>query len=133
MGQGQEPSLAAKRLKVFDRHMLKRGAPPLDYEQLVEPGSVSVIDLSDTGMTELANFAIADLMRGVQKAQEKAYRAYEKQKAAGQDPSVPRVLLIVEEAHEFLSAERIDRLDTLFQQVARIAKRGRKRWLSLAF
>jgi hypothetical protein len=42
-------------------------------------------------------------------------------------------LLIVEEAHEFLSAERIDRMDTLFQQVARIAKRGRKRWLSLVF
>jgi uncharacterized protein len=85
-------------------------------------------------MTELANFAIADLMRGVQKAQEGAYRRYEKQKAAGQNPAAPpRVLLIIEEAHEFLSADRIERMDTLFQQVARIAKRGRKRWLGLVF
>jgi DNA helicase HerA-like ATPase len=121
------------RLKVFDRHLLKRGAPPLNYAQLVAPGQVSVVDLSDTGMTELANFAIADLMRGVQKAQESAYRRYEKLKAEGQHPPVPRVLLIIEEAHEFLSAERIERMDTVFQQVARIAKRGRKRWLGLVF
>jgi DNA helicase HerA-like ATPase len=121
------------RLKVFDRHLVRRGAPPLNYDQLIAPGQVSVVDISDTGMTELANFAIADLMRGVQKAQENAYRRYEKQKAEGQNPSVPRVLLIIEEAHEFLSAERIERMETLFQQVSKIARRGRKRWLSLVF
>ncbi len=121
------------RLKVFDRHLVKHGARPLNYEELVAPGQVSVVDLSDTGMTELANFAIADLMRGVQKAQETAYRRYEKQKAEGRNPPVPRVLLIIEEAHEFLSTDRIERMDTLYQQVARIAKRGRKRWLGLVF
>ena len=41
--------------------------------------------------------------------------------------------MIVEEAHEFLSAERIEKMPVLFQQVARIAKRGRKRWLGLVF
>jgi DNA helicase HerA-like ATPase len=123
------------RLKVFDRHLVKgRGARPLNYRELLEPGRVSVVDLSDTGMTELANFAIADLLRGIQGAQEAAYRRYEEAKRAGGTPAAaPRVLLILEEAHEFLSAERIDRMDTLFQQLARIAKRGRKRWLSLAF
>jgi len=40
---------------------------------------------------------------------------------------------VIEEAHEFLSAERIDKMPILFQQVARIAKRGRKRWLGLVF
>lgn len=123
------------RLKVFDRHLVKRQtARPLNYREMLEPGRVSVVDLSDTGMTQLANFAIADLLRGIQTAQETAYRRYEEAKRSGQTPPAPpRVLLIVEEAHEFLSAERIDRMDTLFQQVARIAKRGRKRWLSLAF
>jgi DNA helicase HerA-like ATPase len=123
------------RLKVFDRHLVKKGtAPPLDYRRLIEPGRVAVVDLSDAGMTELANLAIADLIRGVQEAQEAAYRAFEKRKAAGENPPAPpRVLLVIEEAHEFLSAERIDKLNTLFQQVARVAKRGRKRWLSLAF
>ena len=43
------------------------------------------------------------------------------------------MLIVIEEAHEFLSAERIEKMDTLFQQVARIAKRGRKRWLGLVF
>ncbi|HZQ38182.1 MAG TPA: ATP-binding protein, partial [Dehalococcoidia bacterium] len=38
-----------------------------------------------------------------------------------------------EEAHEFLSAERIDKMPVLFQQIATIAKRGRKRWLGLVF
>jgi DNA helicase HerA-like ATPase len=123
------------RLKVFDRHLVKRqAARPLNYRELLEPGRVSVVDLSDTGMTELANFAIADLLRGIQGAQEALYRRYESAARSGQTaPQPPRVLLVLEEAHEFLSAERIDRLDTLFQQVARIAKRGRKRWLSLAF
>jgi DNA helicase HerA-like ATPase len=123
------------RLKVFDRHLAKRGgARPLNYRELLEPGRVSVVDLSDTGMTELANFAIADLLRGVRGAQEAAYRRYEEAKRAGGTlPAPPRVLLILEEAHEFLSAERIDSMGTLFQQVSTIARRGRKRWLSLAF
>jgi DNA helicase HerA-like ATPase len=43
------------------------------------------------------------------------------------------VLLIIEEAHEFLSRERVDEMPILFQQVARMAKRGRKRWLGLVF
>src|SRR6266446_8482987 len=93
-------------LKVFDRHLFKRGgARPVNYASLIEPGRLSVVDLSDAGMTELANLAIADLMRGIQEAQERAYRAFEDLKAKGQQPPAPpRVLLIVEEAHEFLSA-----------------------------
>ena len=43
------------------------------------------------------------------------------------------MLVIIEEAHEFLSAERIERMNILFEQVAKIAKRGRKRWLGLVF
>jgi DNA helicase HerA-like ATPase len=39
----------------------------------------------------------------------------------------------IEEAHEFLSAERIKQMPVLFQQIARIARRGRKRWLGLMF
>jgi uncharacterized protein len=47
--------------------------------------------------------------------------------------SPARVLVIIEEAHEFLSAERIEKMPILFQQVAKIAKRGRKRWMGLVF
>jgi DNA helicase HerA-like ATPase len=41
--------------------------------------------------------------------------------------------VVLEEAHEFLGAERIEKMPVLFGQVARLAKRGRKRWLGLVF
>jgi DNA helicase HerA-like ATPase len=116
-----------RRLQVFHGPGVR--ASPLNYAALLQPGAVSVIDLSDSGLSELSNIAVADVLRGIQEAQESAYRAYE----AGRGAAPPRVLLIVEEAHEFLSAERIERTPHLFGQIARLAKRGRKRWLSLAF
>ncbi len=121
------------RLKVFDRH--ESGGRFLKYREMLQPGQVSVIDLSEAGLTELSNIAVADVLRGIQEAQDAGYRDFEEASRGRQPPesAPPRVLLIVEEAHEFLSAERIDRTPHLFDQVTRIAKRGRKRWLSLAF
>jgi len=115
------------KLRVFDRH--GAGSAFLSYRDLLQPGRVSVIDLSDAGLSELSNIAVADVLRGIQESQETAYRDFE----AGKAEAPPRVLLVIEEAHEFLSAERIDKTPHLFSQVGRIAKRGRKRWLSLAF
>jgi DNA helicase HerA-like ATPase len=119
------------RLKVFDS--LHPDAHPLNFRKMVQPGIVSVIDLSDTGLSELNNIVIADLLRGVQEAQDDAYQAWEQTRGADPEATPARVLLVIEEAHEFLSAERIERMPVLFQQVARIAKRGRKRWLGLVF
>jgi uncharacterized protein len=116
-----------RRLKVFHGPGVR--ANPLNYAALLRPGQVSVVDLSDSGLSELSNIAVADVLRGIQEAQESAYRAFE----AGQGEAPPRVLLVIEEAHEFLSAERIERTPHLFGQIARLAKRGRKRWLGLAF
>ena len=115
------------RLKVFDRH--GGGAKFVTHSELLRPGKVSVVDLSDAGMTELSNIAIADLLRGIQEAQEAAYKKFEK----GESAAPPRVLIVIEEAHEFLAEERIEKMPVLFQQVAKIAKRGRKRWLGLCF
>ena len=42
-------------------------------------------------------------------------------------------MIFIEEAHEFLSAQRIRSMPVLFEQVARIARRGRERWLGLVF
>jgi DNA helicase HerA-like ATPase len=120
------------RLKVFYNE--QGGANPMNYKHLLRPGSVSVIDLSDSGASELNNLVIADLLHGVQDVQDEAYAEYEKAKAAVEtSPPPPRVLIVIEEAHEFLSAERIDKMRILFEQVSTIARRGRKRWLSLAF
>jgi DNA helicase HerA-like ATPase len=120
------------RLRVFD--VDGAVAKPLIYKTLLKPGTVSVIDLSDSGMSELNNIVIADLLRGVQEAQDAAYQEYESAKKSNPAVDAPNgTLIIIEESHEFLSEERIDKMKILFEQVARIAKRGRKRRLGLVF
>ncbi len=125
------------RLRVFDaatKDAKPMDAKPMVYKDLLQPGRVAVIDLSDTDSPALSNLVIADVLHGVQEAQEEAYTAFERAQRAGQvAPRPPSVLIVIEEAHEFLSAERADRMPVLFQQVARIAKRGRKRRLGLVF
>jgi DNA helicase HerA-like ATPase len=119
------------RVKVFDP---PSGERPLNYNDLLKPGVVSIVDLSDSGASELNNIVIADLLRGLQEAQDEAYGAYESAMRQGRAVSAPtRVLFVIEEAHEFISKERIDKMQNLFQQVDRIARRGRKRWLGLVF
>ena len=112
------------RLNVFDSR--EPGVWRMDYGRMVRPGAVSVVDLSDMEAAELRNLVIADVMRGVEEAQEEAFGA-----AARSGSGLPRTLVVVEEAHEFLSAERVRRMPNLFQKVSRIARRGRKRWLGL--
>lgn len=119
------------RIGVFDP---TTGQRPLNYKNLLIPGVVSIVDLSDFGASELTNIVIADLLQGLQETQDNAFQDFERASRAGTAATRPtRVLLIIEEAHEFLSSERIDTMPILFQQVARIAKRGRKRWLGLVF
>jgi DNA helicase HerA-like ATPase len=82
----------------------------------------------------LSNLVIADLLMGVMDAQDEAYDVYERAQREGHEATRPaRVLVIVEEAHEFLSAGRRESMEHLLEQVSRIARRGRKRWLGLVF
>lgn len=113
-----------KRLNIFD----SKEADPLNYEDMLQPGRISILDLSDTDSPQINNLVIAELLRGVQQQQEANYKAA----VAGRGPLTP-TLIFIEEAHEFLSAQRIAKMQVLFQQVARIARRGRKRWLGLVF
>nr|WP_276375527.1 ATP-binding protein [Corallococcus exercitus] len=113
-----------KRLKVFD----VENDSGVDYDSMLQARRVSVIDLSNTDSPQLNNLVIADILRGLQEQQEKRY-----QQAAERGEPVTPVLIIIEEAHEFLSTSRISQMPVLFEQVARIAKRGRKRWLGLVF
>lgn len=112
------------RLKIFDR----ADADRLDVEAMLTAGRITIIDLSDLDSPVLRNLAIAQILRQLQTAQE---AAYEVASAANTTPTP--VNLIIEEAHEFLSTARIRQMPTLYEQVARIAKRGRKRWLGLTF
>jgi DNA helicase HerA-like ATPase len=112
------------RTKMFD----KSTDMDIPFQDLIKGGTVSIFDLSDSDSTLVNNIVIANLLRGVQQTQE---AAYEKAIAANERPTP--VVIIIEEAHEFLSKERINKMSNLFEQVARIARRGRKRWLGLIF
>jgi DNA helicase HerA-like ATPase len=114
------------RLRVFDR----REHPALDMGQVLRRGHVSIVDLSGTDSPAVNNLVIADLLRNVHRDQGTRYRRWEQQGSPGEPR---RVLIVIEEAHEFLSTDRIAKMPILFEQVSRIAKRGRKRWLGLAF
>jgi DNA helicase HerA-like ATPase len=111
------------RLGIFDNDKIKLP----DYDAMTQPGQVTVIDLSDTDSPQINNLAISEILRGLRQQQEENYRASEK------GAPIRRVMIVIEEAHEFLSSERIKQMPVLFQQVARIARRGRKRWLGLTF
>jgi predicted house-cleaning noncanonical NTP pyrophosphatase (MazG superfamily) len=113
-----------KRLKIFDSTTAK----PIDYASLLQSGRVTILDLSDTDSTQINNLVIAELLHGIQEAQDMAYSV-----AAKEGRQQKPTLIIIEEAHEFLSDQKIEKMPVLFQQVARIARRGRKRWLGLVF
>lgn len=112
------------RLKVFDQ---PKGAD-LPYDQLVRAGNVSVLDLSDVSSPVLGNMVIADVLRQLMDAQERAYDA-----AVTENSKPTPVIVIVEEAHTFLHRRRISKMEATFEQLSLIARRGRKRWLSLMF
>lgn len=111
------------RLGIFD-HATKK-LP--NYDALTQCGRVTIIDLSDTDSPQVNNLVISEILRGLHQQQDVNYKAME----AG--APLRRVVVVIEEAHEFLSGERIKQMPVLFQQVARISRRGRKRWLGLVF
>lgn len=113
-----------KRLDIFDNP----NSRPIAFETLIAPGRTLIVDLSDTDSTVVNNLVIADILRGIQNVQEAAYQKAEKE---GKPPTP--IMIVIEEAHEFLSRDKIAKMENLFQQVARIARRGRKRWIGLMF
>jgi DNA helicase HerA-like ATPase len=113
-----------RRLRIFDSNQ----ARPINYGDMLQPGRISIIDLSDTDSPHVRNLVIAELLRGIQNQQDVNYLA-----AVSEGRQPTPTTIFIEEAHEFLSAHRIRQMEVLFQQVARIARRGRKRWLGLVF
>jgi DNA helicase HerA-like ATPase len=91
----------------------------LDPSRLLAPGRVSVFDVS-VANDVVKNLVTADLLR-------KLFAA----KLARDD--APPTLLVIEEAHSFISREKAETMHATIQMLRNVARRGRKRWLSLAF
>lgn len=98
----------------------------LDYAKMLAPGRVLIVDLAGVESPAHRNLAIADLLRGVTAAQDALYEA-------APPHAKPKTVVVIEEAHEFVSADRIAQMPAVFGQISRIARRGRKRWLGLTF
>jgi hypothetical protein len=108
------------RTGIFD----KQGSPPLNIAQLCRPGHLSIIDMSDCGNQQIVNIIIADLLTRV-------YR--HKIKMSETENEKNKVIITLEEAHGFVSRERQNQMTQTLDQLRRIARRGRKRWLCLHF
>jgi hypothetical protein len=103
---------------IFDRG----DAPPLDMEALTKPGHLSVLDMSDAPGQQVVNIIIADLLS----------RMYHYKLSLTEAQNARhKVVITIEEAHGFVSRERQDRMAQTLDQLRRIARRGRKRWLAL--
>lgn len=103
------------RTNVFD----VKTASSIDPSKYLKPGRVTVFDLSYTGDYE-KNLLIAQLLE----------RIFQAKKG---NTNLPKTIIMIEEAHTFVSRENKDRMLQTIRKLKEIARRGRKRWLSLCF
>src|SRR5215813_2045812 len=91
----------------------------LDPVRMMAPGRVSVIDVS-VANDVVKNMVTADLLR-------KTFALKMMQH------NTPPTLLVLEEAHSFISRERAPTMQATLHMLRSVTRRGRKRWLSMAF
>jgi hypothetical protein len=118
-GKGTQWALTRKLTALLRTRMFDT-SNTLAAEDLLQSGRVSVIDVSGVTNDAAKNLSIAWLLRLVFES-----------KLANSD--APRVLVVIEEAHTFISRESRDRMTATLDMLKLIARRGRKRWLGLVF
>lgn len=92
----------------------------LDVEDLVKPGQLSVFDLSDATNVRANNIVIAQILQEIFS------------KKIG-EPDAPPTLVVIEEAHSFVSRDNVKTIESIVDMLREISRRGRKRWLGLCF
>jgi len=103
------------RTGIFDK---KKGQ--LNIDNLLKPGHVSIIDVSTIQNDGAKNIVIAWIL-------EKIFNKKLKDKEA------PKTLVVIEEAHTFVSRDAVTKMRSTMDTLKLIARRGRKRWMCLAF
>lgn len=93
--------------------------PSLDPVRMMSPGRVSIVDVS-VANDVVKNMVTADLLR-------KTFALKMTQ------ANTPPTLLVIEEAHSFISKERAQTMQATLNMLRNVTRRGRKRWLSMAF
>ena len=105
-----------KRYDIFDKPDL------LNYDDMIKPNSVSVVDLSGSVNSKINNIVIVEMLRKVF-----AMKLDDREKA------LPPVLLVIEEAHTLVSKSNAGKMEETLDILREISRRGRKRWISLCF
>ena len=93
--------------------------PSLNPVRMLEPGRVSIVDVS-LANDVVKNMVTADLLRNTFAL--KMTR-----------PATPPTLLVIEEAHAFISRDRVQTMQATLHMLRNVTRRGRKRWLAMAF
>jgi DNA helicase HerA-like ATPase len=102
--------------------------PYLDINELLVGGRVSIFDVSETD-DRSRNIAIAYILQSVfNKVTETAVG----ENIPDTDVPRPKILLVIEEVHTFVSKQSVDKMKSVLDSLQTISRRGRKRWLSLA-
>jgi DNA helicase HerA-like ATPase len=104
-----------QRTGIFDR-----GKGFIEAENLLKPGLVSIVDVSGVSHDGAKNLSIAYILRQV--FNEKL-----------SNPEAPKTMVVIEEAHTFVSKESRSKMTATMDMLKLIARRGRKRWLALSF
>lgn len=92
----------------------------IDTTDLLKPGKVSVLDLSNSYTVQVNNIVIAYLLRKI--FDNKIH-----------NPALPQTIIFIEEAHTFISKENASKMEALLDRLREVTRRGRKRWLGLCF
>ncbi len=99
----------------FDQNNMKG----IDVAEMLVSGRVSVFDVSIAN-DFVKNLVTADLLRKTF-----AHKIL--------TPDAPPTLLVIEEAHSFISREKAQTMQATLQMLRHVSRRGRKRWLAVAF
>ena len=102
--------------------------PYLPVDELLAPGRVSVFDVSETD-DRSRNIAIAYILQSLFSMVTETEVG---ETMPDTDVARPRVLVVIEEIHTFVSKQSVDRMKSVLDSLQTISRRGRKRWLSLA-
>lgn len=112
-------SLYSKLMLVRNLGLVDVDVPVLKPGELLREGQVSVVDFSDAD-DYVRNLVIADLLYAV-------FR-YKMER-----PETPNLLIVIEEAHTFISRHKRDRMLATLLMLVELARRGRKRGICLGF
>lgn len=102
--------------------------PYLPVAELLAPGRLSVLDVSETD-DRSRNICISYVLKALFDEVIKTDRG---QPVPGSSYERPPVLVVLEEVHTFVSRATASRMRAVLDQLQIISRRGRKRWMGLA-